>query len=71
MQNINLRILLSLELDFQEVASIVKDAKELAINNYLAIKNLDNSFIQISDLKSLLTVEFNKFKQSQWEPNHR
>ena len=31
----------------------------------------DNSSIKISDLKSLLTVEFNKIKQSQWEPNHR
>lgn len=47
----------SLEIDFKQVASIDKDAKELAINNFLAIKNLDNSFIQINnDLSNVINI---------------
>ena len=47
----------SLEIDFENVASINKDAKELGINNYLAIKILDNSFIQINnDLSNVINI---------------
>ena len=51
----NNQFISSLDIDFENVADVDKDAKELAINNYLAILKLNDSFIQISqDLSNVI-----------------